>query len=81
MHDVPEDAMGTAFTTREVAEIFATEAWRVRRLFEDGTLAEPPRFGRSRIIPREMLPTILDELRRRGWVAQPVAPDQEPAPA
>ena len=62
--------MATIFTTREVAELLGTETWRVRRLFEDGTLNEPPRFGRARAIPRALLPAILDELRKRGWLPE-----------
>lgn len=61
--------MPTAFTTREVAELFGTDDWRVRRLFEDGTLPEPPRFGGKRLLDRSLLPTILDALRARGWLA------------
>jgi len=56
------------FTTREVADLFESQTWKVRRLFEDGTLAEPPRFGRNRMIPRRLLPSILEELKARGWI-------------
>ena len=62
--------MPTVFTTREAAELFGTHTWRVRRLFEDGTLPEPARFAGKRAIPREMLPAILDALRARGWLPQ-----------
>ncbi|MGA2034439.1 MAG: hypothetical protein ABSG68_19510 [Thermoguttaceae bacterium] len=61
------------FSTREVAELAGlprTETWRVRRLFEDGTLPEPPRFAGKRAIPRETLSTIFDKLRERGWLPQ-----------
>jgi hypothetical protein len=60
--------MPDRYSTREVAEIFSTETWRVRRLFEDGTLPEPQRFAGKRAIPRAMLPAVLDALRARGWV-------------
>lgn len=60
--------MPDRFTTREVADLLGTVTWRVRRLFEDGTLAEPPRFGGARAIPRTLLPAILDALRVRGWL-------------
>jgi hypothetical protein len=63
--------MSNIFSTREVAELLGTDTWRVRRLFEDGNLPEPPRFCGKRAIPRETLPAILDQLRNRGWVAQP----------
>jgi hypothetical protein len=62
--------MSSLFTTREVAEILGTQTWRVRRLFEDGTLPEPDRFAGKRAIPRASLPAILDALRARGWVQQ-----------
>ena len=62
--------MGNVFSTREVAEILGTETWRVRRLFEDGTLAEPGRFAGKRTIPGSMIPAIVDALRTRGWLAQ-----------
>lgn len=60
--------MPTQFTTREVGELLGVEEWRVRRLFEDGTLPEPPRFAGKRIIFRDRLPEILDSLRARGWL-------------
>jgi len=60
--------MPAFFSTREVADLLGTETWRVRRLFEDGTLAEPGRFAGKRAIPRELIPAILDALRARGWM-------------
>jgi hypothetical protein len=63
--------MPTIFSTREVAELLGlprSETWRVRRLFEDGTLPEPGRFAGKRAIPRESVPRILDALRTRGWI-------------
>lgn len=60
--------MPTIFTTREVAELLGTAEWKIRRLFEDGTLPEPGRFAGKRVITRDQLPTILDALRSRGWV-------------
>ena len=56
------------FTTREIAELLETHEWRVRRLFEDGTLAEPSRFAGKRAIPRSLLPQIVDAMRSRGWL-------------
>jgi hypothetical protein len=56
------------FTTRQVGELYGVDEWRVRRLFEDGTFVEPPKFGGKRMIGRELLPSILDALRHRGWV-------------
>ena len=63
--------MGYFFSTREFAEILGTETWHVRRLFEDGSLPEPPRFAGRRTIPGTLLPEIIDELRRRGWLGTP----------
>ncbi len=61
------------FTTREIADLLETKEWRVRRLFEDGTLAEPERFAGKRAIPRSFLPLIVDRLRDRGWLPEPEA--------
>lgn len=66
--------MVTIFTTREIGDILGTDEWRVRRLFEDGSLTEPARFAGKRAIPRELIPTIVDALRARGWL-----PDAETA--
>ena len=56
------------YSTREVADLFGCATWQVRRLFEDGTLNEPPRFAGKRAISRDQLPDILDALRARGWI-------------
>lgn len=63
--------MPTAFTTRETGELLGVDEWRVRRLFEDGTLPEPDRFAGKRVIPRERLAEIMDALRSRGWLPKP----------
>jgi len=63
--------MPNIYTTRQVADLFGAKTWRVRRLFEDGTLPDPPRFGRHRMIDRSLLPEILDALRERGWLPEP----------
>jgi hypothetical protein len=58
-------------STREVAEFVgfpAAETWRIRRLFEDGTFPEPCRFAGKRAIPSDLVPRIIDECRRRGWL-------------
>jgi hypothetical protein len=56
------------FTTRQLADFLGTDEWRVRRLFETKTLPEPPRFGGKRAIPSELIPSIVDALRERGWL-------------
>ncbi|MEM8495918.1 MAG: hypothetical protein AAF663_11090, partial [Planctomycetota bacterium] len=55
------------YTTRELADLLGTDAWRVRRLFELGVLPEPPRCGQARAIPREMIGEVAAALRDRGW--------------
>ena len=60
--------MPNFFTTRELADILGTDTWRIRRLFEDGTLLEPSRFAGKRAIPSQRLPEIIDAMRRRGWI-------------
>jgi hypothetical protein len=61
------------YSTRQVADIFGVETWRVQRLFEDGTLPEPDRFAGKRCILPVMIPAISDALRSRGWLPQPEA--------
>ena len=53
------------YTTNQLAELLGVEAWRVRRLFEDGTLNDPGRFGGKRAIPKTLIPQIVDALRHR----------------
>jgi hypothetical protein len=60
--------MSSIFTTRELADLLGTQTWRVRRIFEDGTLPEPKRFAGKRAIPGDMVAEIAVELRRRGWL-------------
>ena len=60
--------MADIHSTGEVAEILGSETWRVRRLFEDGTLPEPVRLAGNRAIPSELIPQIVDCLRVRGWL-------------
>jgi hypothetical protein len=63
--------MQDLFTTAEMAALLGTDTWRVRRLYEDGTLPEPSRFAGKRAIPRQAIPPIVDALQKRGWL--PVA--------
>lgn len=55
------------YTTKQVADMFGSETWRVRRLFEDGTLPEPEKFGGKRAISKALLPSIREALIDRGW--------------
>ena len=68
--------MENIFTTRQVADRFSTDEWRVRRLFEDGTLPEPGKFGGKRAIPQSLLPLIEEFLRARGWISDAEAVQQ-----
>lgn len=61
------------YSTADVAELFGSREWRVRRLYESGNLPEPPRFAGRRLIRRSDLPAILDALRARDWV--PASPE------
>jgi len=63
--------MGKVFSTRELADVLGTDTWRVRRLFEDGILPEPPRFAGKRVIPGHLIPQIIDGLRERRWLPLP----------
>lgn len=71
----------TIRSTREVAEFLGTDEWRVRRLFESGTLPEPPRFTGKRAIPAEMIPLIVDALRARGWLPAEAEEETVSAPS
>ncbi len=69
-------------STRQVAEQItdsslvsgAVDEWQVRRVFELGILAEPPKFGGKRMIEPLLVPQIVDAMRSRGWLSK-----QEPA--
>ena len=58
----------------ELAETLGAQTWRISRLFEDGTLPEPPRVGGRRMIPKSQVPAVVDALRERNWL-----PTEEPA--
>ncbi len=66
-------------TTREAARLlsdrYATpiHEWQIRRLFEDGDLPEPPKFGGKRMVAPDLLPAMVRELAARGWISQEAA--------
>jgi len=62
--------MNKQFSTSDVAVMLEVPTWRVRRLYEDGTLPEPTRLAGRRIIRGDQIPAICDALRRRGWITQ-----------
>lgn len=55
------------YTTRQIAELLGSEEWRIRRLFEDGTLPPVEKFGNKRVITETMIPAIQEALLQRGW--------------
>lgn len=55
------------YTTRQVGDMLGHPQWRIRRLFEDGTLPEPDKFGNNRVIPESLLPKILAALKDKGY--------------
>ena len=61
------------YNPRQVAEFLDVRVWRVRRLFEDGTLSEPQRFAGERAIPQSLIPPIVDPLCRRGWPPEAIS--------
>jgi hypothetical protein len=55
-------------TTGELGDSLGVQSWRIARLFEMGVLPEPQRIGGRRLIPKSMIPPIVDALRARGWI-------------
>ena len=68
--------MNEPLTTRQVATEISqspdiegsVEEWQIRRIFEDGTLAEPTKFGGKRMISPNLIPEIIAALRARRWL-------------
>jgi hypothetical protein len=60
--------MPNVLSTRDVSDLLSVDNWKIRRLFEDGSLPEPARLAGRRAIPPEMLPSIVDALRNRDWL-------------
>ena len=57
-------------TTGELGDALGVQAWRIARLFETGALREPARLAGRRLIPKAMIPEVIDALRIRGWLPQ-----------
>lgn len=68
--------MAEVFSTADIGRLLGVPTWKVRRLYEDGTLAEPSRIGVQRAIPRDQIPVIVKQLDLRGWL--PRSQDMEP---
>jgi len=62
---------GPFLSVGELGDALGVQSWRIARLFELGLLREPPRVARRRLIPKSMVPTIVDLLRDRGWLPGP----------
>jgi hypothetical protein len=64
-------------TTGQVAELVSKESgvevreWRIRRLYEDQRLPDPPRFGLKRMIARNQVPIIVAKLQEMGVLPAP----------
>ena len=79
--------LSTFFTTRQIADQVSRSRriegtvceWQVRRLFEDGDLPDPPRFGGKRLLTADQIPVIVDALRARGWLTAPDAATEQEA--
>ena len=52
----------------ELADLLSVQSWRIARLFELGLLPEPDRVSGRRLIPKTMVPQVVDALRVRGWL-------------
>jgi hypothetical protein len=62
-----------AKSTRDLADWLGVDEWRVRRVFEERLVPEPPRIGRCRAIPVSMVPAVIDALRAKGWLPEVAA--------
>lgn len=63
------------FTSGELGDFLGVQAWKISRLFELGILEEPDRVGGRRLIPKSLIPSIVDALRDRGWLPVRTQPD------
>ena len=57
-------------STGELGDVLGVQSWRIARLFELGILSEPPRLSNRRLIPKSLIPEIVDALRDRGWLSE-----------
>ena len=55
-------------TLGELGDTLGVQSWRIARVFELGLVPEPPRVGRRRMIPKELIPDVIDALRFKGWL-------------
>jgi len=52
----------------ELGDLLSVQSWRIARLFELGVIPEPPRVGGRRLIPKTLVPQVVDALRERDWL-------------
>jgi hypothetical protein len=62
----------THLTTGESAAHFGVAGWQIR-IAVDALDAPIPRAGLYRLIPRELLPAVEAELKRRGYLPEEAA--------
>jgi hypothetical protein len=65
--------MGELYSTSQVAQMLGIEEWKVRRLFEDHTLPEPPRISGRRLISQRYIQTIRRACQARRWLEESTA--------
>ncbi len=56
--------------TGDLCDALGVQLWRIARLFELGVLPESSHIGGRRLIPKSMIPEIVDALRSRGWLPE-----------
>ncbi len=54
----------------ELADLLSVQSWRIARLFELEILPEPSRVSGRRLIPKTIVPQVVDALRERGWLPE-----------
>lgn len=61
-------------STTDMASAYGVDEWRVRRLYEEGDLPEPPRFAGRRAISICDVGIVADALKARGWLPEEPKP-------
>ena len=65
---MPDTTSPPYLSLGELGDLLSVQSWRIARLFELGILPDTPRIGGRRVIPKSMIPQIVDALRERGWM-------------